>query len=339
MATVAHESEGRRLAADVSQRRPYTRHLPVLIDTSYCQEVQSGDYPGAAGQVSSLTNRIMEYRRQIKIRAAYQLLGTTLLYPCLHFEDEHDILSLRIDVSIHGSYVACHYLCFELQAVDDNDDTTTRFQLQFKQHTLPKHAACMDILVQEMGISLTLGPWQVDRVDYNALVLQLQRCSELLHRFCYAHAIREQAVTFLRQSPSQIDGVHASHYSVEQIRTNADQDSITFILHLAVGPGAPHTLRIEILYEDPNQTLPTHVAIHHLHSPRGGLRAIARSPGLRDVSSDDEEEADSNARALLSFAKSTFRTLTVPKAIDALVAHMITLAQDDAESDEIGFSS
>ena len=338
--TVAHESKCRRLAAeDVCQRRPYARNLPVMFDPSeYYQTGRSEKLQGATGQVSTLTTRIHGYRRQIKIRAAYQLLGTTLLQPRVHFDDEQDMLSLRIDVSIQGNYVACHYLFFELQFVDDakNNSTTTLLQLQFKQHTLPKHAAYMDILVQQLGASLSLGPWQADRVDYNALVSNLQGCAEQLHRVCYAHAIRQEVLAFLRQSPSQIHGLQETHYSVEEIRTNAALDSISFILHLAAdGPAQrPLGLHIKMLYKDPNQTLPTHVTIHHLHAPTSRPGSNARQADLRDVVSSDEDQIDGNARALLMFTESTFRKLPVPNAIPALVARMIILAQDAAAEDD-----
>ncbi|GKY94924.1 hypothetical protein MPSEU_000457300 [Mayamaea pseudoterrestris] len=305
----------------------------------------------------ALHQTMNEYRQQTKIQAAYQLLGKTFYCPDLLQQHDSGMLGLCIHVFVAGAYYNCHHVFFELVmtcggTTKNGTTNAPMLQLQYKQDTLPQHTSYMDILRKHLGSSLALGPWLAPAVNddhehhntalppdcYAAIHQRLQVCAAELYDLCFAHAVRNEAVRFLKEQPSATD----SKYSIEQVATTggATIDSISFILCLRQSlphhdNGLPTCIRLSVrLHYDPKNYAerPSDVSVHLVRNPTvsHGSRSAASvaSTSSRDVISDDEDnDSDTNisgshgAASLVNFATTAFQRRLVPHAINAIVAH------------------
>jgi len=247
----------------------------------------------------------MALRTKRRIAGSHRLAGISVV-PC-----ENDVLGIRLDICVTGRYVNRHYLFFqqhleqrkveeqskgEKEAAEDEEvhdnaqeepgeqhDGQSR-QLKLVQHTLPQ-----GLLASLDGRSLDLS------FD------TLQRYIGDAYDACYNHAVRQDAVDFLK---SQGD------CGIRNVECSNSLDCIVFQLQCG-----DTQLRILLRYKDPLSSLPGEVKVSHVATLAAAAAAqpanlLFNNDTVMEVSSDEDEDT-----GILSAAREVFQSCEIRQAV------------------------
>jgi hypothetical protein len=262
-----------------------------------------------------LAVRMQHVRHIRKIAAAYRIAGISML-PC----PDDEVLALRFDIQVDGSFVACYHCFFDLVIYEDNHDDREEevkedlLHMRLIQHTLPPSVPLASILEKTMGGVACIGPFNNDaNWEYVELMDRLRKCANEIYQACYCFNTRKQTLSLLKSFDGRVMQGNAPtgqlSFKVDELTCSDRLDKIAFKLELLSGISS---LQVTLGYKDPMCVQPTNVSVKNLAAssvPRGRNRFYAV-----EVSDDDDD--NSNVRDdLIDSATVAFRRLPVRKAL------------------------
>ena len=279
--TVGDELRSRR------EDRPYVkRRRPESSENPVQQVLKEQD----------LAVRMQEIRRLRKIAAAYRLAGITL-WPC----PDKDVLALRLDVAVEGTFVACYHCFFDLCC-----NPAAELYLRLVQHTLPPSVPLGSILETTLGGVAVVGPLQETSAwKTKELMERLRKCASELYQACYCFCARKQAVAFLREKSSQ----------VLELDCTDTLGKISFQLATA----GVSSLQVTLGYKDPLRVQPTNVSVKNLVAA-STTRKNPHAYLVGEISDDDD--GDGHTDDLVENAIVSFRRLPIRKAVGEVLEAM-----------------
>ena len=124
-----------------------------------------------------------------------------------------------------------------------------------------------------MGGGLCLGS-TVDRCDTIVILQKLRHCAQRLYNACYCYSIRQDNVRILESLQTKDSAIRAGRrYVVNKIQASDSLDRVSFQVTLLSGTCS---LSIELLYREPNRTLPNAVTAKNLTHSNGVPRRRRR---------------------------------------------------------------
>lgn len=332
-------SSGRNVGDDLRKRkrdaaeekeRPYLKVWSGLTRSSSKIDgngISSNKLVSEALDQQELAQRMRKVRHIRKLAAAYRLAGVSIL-PC----PDKEVLALRFDILVDGSFVACYHCFFDLvvkvrdseeQEDDMHSDDEDHLHLRLVQHTLPSSIPLKPILQNTMGGVASIGPYGDDSMwKAEELMKRLRRCANDIYQACYCYCVRKHCVAYLKslvhnEATSPPDAVErCSLQSLECSET--DFRRMSFSMFAGVS-----SLHVSLAYKDPLRVQPTHVTVKDLSStPKGGS---AHNRFAMEISDDEDDDNDHGAVQddLVENATAAFRMQPIQIAIKSVSSSML----------------
>ena len=250
-----------------------------------------------------VAERRMALRIKRRIAASHRLAGISVV-PRAH---DANVLGIRLDICVAGTYVNRHYLFFQQQEArgqeekdkeghkdiekeeqDKQDEETTRPQEEQKrqsrhfklvQHTLPQGVL---FVIEDRTVELSLDA--------------LQHYIGNVYDACYSHAVRQDVVDCVK---SQAEA------GATEVDCNNALDCISFQLQCG-----DENVRVVLHYTDSFSSLPTNVKVTRVAPASQPVNPATDSDNVVEVvSSEDEDDT------ILNTARTAFRTCSFREAL------------------------
>ena len=268
-----------------------------------------------------LAARMRQIRQFKKIAAAYRLGGISML-AC----PDEEVLALRFDVEVEGSFIGCYHCFFDLVIYYEDDETMENdnengqqkqqkneqamLHLRLIQHTLPPSVPLASILEKTMGGVACIGPYSNENQwKTNALKERLQNCAKEIYQACYCYSVRKHTATILKSfatttTKEQNDSTKSCgnnkndqdvSFTIQELKCSDRLDKLSFKLALVSGIS---TLQVILAYKDPMRAQPTHVTVKNLAESSalllsGRARNSFYAPEMM-ISDDDDDDNDND---------------------------------------------
>lgn len=255
------------------------------------------DKQAAPSSSSSLADSMQSIRHSLKLAAAYRLAGISLLDNS-NDDEEDELLTLRLDICVDGTYVATHAVFFQALVDDDDNDT----YLQLCKHNLPLPAKFVTCPLLHIGRKWKMIP---------QMVASLRHTVGRLYQACYIHYVRKQELAQLQEEKNteyKMDGL--------VVVQNDSSSRVEFTVRFT-----SMVMQIELEYEDALQALPTRVQVQNATPRQRTSNPVAAAA---DVVSEDEEDEENE---IVQAAKSALLRASLPCAIQEIASAIVKSGQ------------
>ena len=320
-----------QLWSDLEQARHYSEQPTVLDELSHVRRQQESNRvdnhrrkrqvdPIVSNKIQeNLADRMYLLRKRRRIVGSHRIAGISIL-PC----PDKNILGIRLDICVHGEYVARHHLFFDLvthasmnQMITFEKDALHKQPfIRLAKHTVPSGIPLTLIVDQTLG-STPLIP--NDPIE--PAIGRLEECIGQVYDACYIYAIRKQIGTFLRDNTR--DDFVTSTFAIQQLICGDTYESFQFVLQWQSTErwnGTDHSCHMSLSFDDPMSALPTTVTVRTLMNDKGDEMVVSHDYRSRDdcpIVADDDSDAEGTLD--LNTVQKLFRTLQVENAIREVV--------------------
>ena len=326
-----------QLWSELEQARNYSEHPTVRDELTHIRRQQVSNEidkhrrkrpidPIVSNTIQeNLAEKMYQLRKRRRIVGSHRIAGISIL-PC----PDKNVLGVRLDVCLHGEYVARHHLFFDVAThASMNLIVTSEKVAQQKQpyirlakHTIPTGIPLISIVEQTLG-SIPLIPYGT----IEAAVGRLEECIAKVYDACYMYAIRKQIGTFLRDNIKDdiatTTTTPITTFAIQQLICADTYESFQFILKWQSTKPRNETessCQIDISFDDPMSAIPTTVTVKTLFVDKYDDMVVRNDRRGRDnphIVADEDSDAENTFD--LKTVRKLFQTLQVEIAIREVV--------------------